>query len=196
MSNQKINPRPAVLLLFMLAVAAIRIPNAAHFGIWSNFTPIGAMGLFGGAYFSNKWKAAIFPLLTLFISDLIVHIIVFKGSYGIIYDGWYKIYAIFLLIVFIGRWMIRRVSFKNVLFAGIAASLTHWLLADLSVWLSGGTDLRTMQPLSRGLDGLMQCYLQGLPYMRNFLLGTLAYSGLMFGAFEWMKSRNTSLQTA
>jgi hypothetical protein len=91
--------------------------------------------------------------------------------------------------------MIRKTSWRNVFLASIAASLTHWLLADLSIWLSGGTDLRTMQPFSRSVDGLLQCYLQGLPYLRNFLFGTLAYGGLMFGAFEWMKSRNTSLQT-
>jgi hypothetical protein len=32
--------------------------------------------------------------------------------------------------------------------------------------------------------------------MKNFLLGTLVYSGIMFGAFEWMKQAKPSLVLA
>lgn len=194
MTTEKINPRFAVLALFMLAVAALRIPNAAQLSSWANFTPIGAMGLFGGAYFTKQWKAILFPLLTLFASDLIIQAFVFNGKYGIMYSGWYWIYAIFIFISFIGKWLIKKVTVKNVLLAAVTASLTHWLLADFTVWAGGGTDLRTMQPLSRDWAGLQQCYIQGFPFMRNFLAGTLVYSGIMFGAFEWMKVKNTSLQ--
>ena len=194
MSIQKINPRFAVLALFMTAVAAMRIPDSANLTPWSHFTPIGAMGLFGGAYFTKQWKAILFSLLTLFVSDLIIQSFVFDARYGIMYNGWYWIYAIFILITFIGKWIIKNVTVKNVLFAGITAALTHWMLADFTVWAGGGTDLRTMQPLSRDWSGLVQCYVQGFPFMKNFLMGTLIYSGIMFGAFEWMKSRYASLQ--
>lgn len=53
MSVEKINPRLIVLLVIMAVVAAIRIPNAAGVTPWAHFTAIGAMGLFGGAYFSK-----------------------------------------------------------------------------------------------------------------------------------------------
>jgi hypothetical protein len=194
MSIQKINPRFAVLALFMIVVAAMRIPNAAQLTPWANFTPIGAMGLFGGAYFTKQWKAILFPLLTLFVSDILIQAFVFNGKYGIMYSGWYWIYGIFILITFIGKWLIKKVTVKNVIVAAITASLTHWLLADFTVWAGGGTDLRTMTPLSRDWAGLQQCYIQGFPFMRNFLAGTLVYSGIMFGAFEWMKERYISWQ--
>ncbi|MDN3654094.1 hypothetical protein QWZ08_00565 [Ferruginibacter paludis] len=194
MTTEKINPRFAVLAIFMLAVAAMRIPNAAQLTPWANFTPIGAMGLFGGTYFTKQWKAILFPLLTLFASDLIIQAFIFNGKYGIMYSGWYWIYGIFIFITFIGKWLIKKVTLKNVLHAAVTASLTHWLLSDFTVWAGGGTDLRTMQPLSRDWAGLQQCYIQGFPFMRNFLAGTLVYSGIMFGAFEWMKVKNTSLQ--
>ncbi|MDB5280647.1 MAG: hypothetical protein JWR61_5602 [Ferruginibacter sp.] len=194
MTTEKINPRFAVLAIFMLAVAAMRIPNAAQLTPWANFTPIGAMGLFGGTYFTKQWKAILFPLLTLFASDLMIQAFIFNGKYGIMYSGWYWIYGIFIFITFIGKWLIKKVTVKNVLLAAVTASLTHWLLADFTVWGGGGTDLRTMLPLSRDWAGLQQCYIQGFPFMRNFLAGTLVYSGIMFGAFEWMKVKNTSLQ--
>jgi hypothetical protein len=193
MSIQKINPRFAVLALFMITVAGMRIPDAAQLTPWSNFTPVGAMGLFGGAYFSSRWKAVAFPLLTLLVSDLIINQLVFHGRFGIMYRGWYWIYGIFILISFLGRGLIRTVTVKNVLLAAIAASLTHWLLADFSVWAGGGMDLRTLQPLSRNFSGLLQCYWQGLPFTKNFLAGTLLYSGIMFSLFEWMRSKNKAL---
>lgn len=196
MTTEKINPRFALLALFMVAVAAMRIPNAAQLTPWANFTPIGAMGLFGGAYFTKRWKAAVFPLLTLFVSDIIINTLVLNGKFGVMYNGWYWIYGIFLLITFIGKWLIKKVTIRNVLLAALSASFTHWLLADFTVWAGGGTDLRTMTPLSRDWAGLQQCYLQGLPFMKNFLLGTMVYSGVMFGAFEWMKARQPSLNIA
>ena len=196
MTTEKINPRFVVLAIFMIAVAAIRIPNAAGLTVWSNFTPIGAMGLFGGAYFTKKWKAVLFPLLTLFASDIVINTFVFHGKYGIMYSGWYWIYSIFILITFIGKWLIKKVSVQNVLLAAVAASLSHWLLADFTVWIGGGTDLRTMTPLTKDWAGLQQCYIQGFPFMKNFLMGTLVYSGIMFGAFEWMKVKQPSLQLA
>ncbi len=194
MSLQKINPRIAMLLLFMVAVAAMRIPNAAQLTPWANFTPIGAMGLFGGAYFNNKWKAFAFPLITLLASDLIINLLVFGGKYGAMYSGWYVIYGIFALIVLFGKQLIKKVTLKNVVLASVAAALTHWLIADFTVWFGGGTDLRTMTPLTKNWAGLVQCYAQGFPFMKNFLAGTLVYGGLMFGVFEWMKARYAVLQ--
>jgi len=194
MSKEKINPRFAVLALFMLVVAAMRIPNAAQLTPWSNFTPIGAMGLFGGTYFTKSWKAVLFPLLTLLVSDLIINTLLLQGKYGVMYRGWYWIYGIFILITYIGKWLIAKVTVKNVILAAGIASITHWLIADFTVWAAHGTDLRTMQPLSRDWAGLEQCYIQGFPFMRDFLLGTFVYSGIMFGAFEWIKANYPSLK--
>ncbi len=196
MSIQKINPRFAVLAIFMIAVAAMRIPNAAQLTPWSNFSPIGAMALFGGAYFSKNWKLVAFPLLTLFISDIVINVFVHQGKYGVMYSGWYWIYLIFILISYLGKLFIKKVTFTNILIAGVTASLAHWLIADFLVWIGGGTDLRTMQPLSKDFAGLMQCYLQGFPFMKNFMAGTLLYSCMMFGIVEWMYAKKSSLQTA
>ena len=46
-----------------------------------NFTPIGAMALFGGAYLKNKSHAFLIPVLSLWISDLVINNFVFCKSY-------------------------------------------------------------------------------------------------------------------
>jgi len=194
--KQTLNPRFVVLLLFIGLMAALRIVNTVQMSAISTFSPIGAMALFGGSYFPNRWKAFGLPLLTLWLSDLVVNVVLLDGQFGIMYDGWYWIYGIFALIVWYGKVLLQKVSVKNVLVAALVASLTHWLLADTSVWLVGGTDLRTNLPLSRDFAGWQQCILQGVPYMRNFLAGTLVYSAVLFGGFEWLQSRYPKLAVA
>lgn len=189
---KKINPRFAVLLIFMIMVGALRVMNAAEFTTWSNFTPIGAMALFGGAYFKQRWKAFAFPLLTLFLGDLIIHTVIYHGKYA----GRPLIYLSFSLMVLIGIILIRKVTIKNITFSAVVSTVSFWLIADFAVWMGGGTDIRTQQPLSRDFSGLLQCYWQGFPYMINFLLGTLFYGAVMFGLFEWMQKRYPSLLPA
>jgi len=189
MSVNKINPGVAVLAFIILAAAMLRIPNAAQLTPWMNFSPIGAMAMFGGACFNNRWKAFIFPLLSLLLSDLIINTIVFGGQYGVMYSGWYIIYGIFVLVVVLARWMIKKVTVKNVLITAVVAALAHWLIADFAVWLSGGTDVRTMTPLARNWTGLLQCYVQGFPFMKHFLMGNLVYGAVMFGGFELLRQK-------
>lgn len=196
MSAQKINPRIAVLLTMIVVVAAIRVLNSAQLTPFANFSPIGAMALFGGSYFTSKWKAFLFPILTLLISDIVINTVVYKGAYGIMYSGWYWVYIVFALIVVYGKTLIKKVSVKSVLSASVVAALSHWLISDFTVWLGGGTDLRTMTPLTKDWAGLLQCYVQGFPFMRNFMLGTIVYSGVLFGAFEWMQRRYPALRLA
>lgn len=186
---KRFQPHWLLTLLFIVLVALLRIPNAAQLTPWANFSPIGAMGLFGGAYFTKRYQAILLPILCLFLSDLAINLIVFNGKYGIMYDGWYVIYAVIAGIALMGHWMLKRVTVWRVLGAGVMASLLHWMVADFSVWAAGGTDLRTLQPLARNAEGLLQCYVQGFPYFKHFLLGTLAYSAVLFGVMSWISSR-------
>jgi hypothetical protein len=98
--------------------------------------------------------------------------------------------------VLIGIVFIRKVKATNVAIASLLSTVSFWLIADFAVWLGGGTDIRTQLPLSRDLGGLLQCYWQGFPYMINFLLGTIFYSAIIFGAFEWMQKKYPALQAA
>jgi len=184
MSVDKFNPRLIVLTIIMLVVAAIRIPNAAQLTPWAQFTPIGAIALFGGAYFTKKWKAVVLSISILLISDLVINTMVFHNRYGIMYSGWYWVYFTFVIINFIGSWIIKSVTIKKVLLAAVIATIFHGLLLDFIVWAGGGIDVRTLLPLSRDFSGLLQSYAQGLPFAKNFLEGTIVYGAVMFGVYE------------
>jgi hypothetical protein len=189
MSLQKFNPRFVVLLLLMIVAAAMRIPNAASLSPLSNFTPIGAMALFGGAYFQKTWKAYAFPLLTLLVSDIVINTVVHQGKFGIMYSGWYWTYAAFALMVLTGKIVLKKITVKNIVIASLVTVFIHWIVTSPACILLEGS----MYP--KTWAGYYTSLIAAIPYERNFIIGTLLYSGVLFGLFEWMKQRYTALQT-
>jgi hypothetical protein len=188
MSLQKINPRFAILGILMIAAAAMRIPNAASLTAWSNFTPIGAMALFGGAYFQNRWKAYAFPLLTLLASDIVINTVVHQGKFGIMYSGWYWTYLAFALMVLTGKLLLKKITVKNIIIVSLATVFIHWVVTSPACILLEGS----MYP--KTWAGYYTSLIAAIPYERNFLIGTLVYSGALFGLFEWMKAKYPLLQ--
>ena len=169
-------------LVFILVIAMLRVAININGQLHplTNFSPIGAMALFGGAYFSNRGVSLAVPLLTLFVSDVTLALTVYSQySHGILYSGWYWVYGAFALMVMAGR-LIRQVSVRNVLLAAIAITAIHWIVSDIGVWLNGSTYPKTMA-------GWWACLAAAIPFERNFLLGTMFYSGIMFGGFELVK---------
>ncbi|MEN0058829.1 MAG: DUF6580 family putative transport protein, partial [Bdellovibrio sp.] len=79
-------------LIMMVLVAAFSrlIPHP-----W-NFTAVGAMALFGGAYFSTKWQSLVLPLAALILSDMVLGF----------HDTLVYVYGAFLLTVLLG-WTLR-----------------------------------------------------------------------------------------
>src|SRR5688572_19579830 len=194
MLKEKMNPNFGLLTVFIIVVAAMRVLNSGEYTAWSNFTPIGALGLFGGAYFKKAWKAFAFPLLALLISDLIIQAYVYDGKYGILYGSWYWVYGGFCIIVLFGRRFLEKVSVKNVVLTSIASAVVYWVIVDFGVFLFGCTDVATGETMDHSFSSLLKCYTQSIPYMKNFLIGTLVYSGMMFGVYEWMKVRRSATQ--
>ena len=191
MTNIKFKPRTVALLVFISATAALRVilNFASDISPLANFSPLGAMALFGGAYFSEKWKAFAFPLLMLFISDFILHQTVFKayGS-GFLYSGWYWVYASFALMTIVGRWLLKNIMVNNFLFSALTCLLIHWIVTDLGVWIGS-------KIYSQNMYGFMTCLANAIPYEWRFLAGTLVYGSILFGLFEWMKRKHAVLQT-
>jgi hypothetical protein len=190
MSIQKINPRTLLIAVFIIVVAVFRvfINMNGQLHPLTNFSPIGAMALFAGTYFKSRTKAYSFPLITLFISDAVLSLTVYKQySHGLLYSGWYWVYAAFALMVLAGKLVIKDVTVKNVLIAAFTITFIHWVVSDMGVWLQGSTYPRTAA-------GLWACLAAAIPFERNFLAGTLVYSGIMFGAFELLQKRYTSLK--
>ena len=186
MSLQKINLRSSILILMIIIAGASRLINFNHLTGWANFTPVGAMALFGGAYFSDKWKAFLVPLLTLFISDIALDYLYF-GKFMLFYSGALPVYIAFALMVLIGT-SIKKVNVTNVVLGSLGAVLVHWIITDIDPWLQG-----TMY--AKSFYGYGESLIAAIPFERGMLLGNLIYGAILFGGFELAKSKFAVLRT-
>jgi hypothetical protein len=189
MSVLKINPRNAVLLLIIVAVAILRIASFSGWGPLTVFTPIGAMALFGGAYFNGNIKPFAFPLLTLFISDVVMNLFFAGSEYrtGLLYSGWVWTYLAFALMAVAGKLIIRNINVMNIAIAVVVSTLIHWLVSDIGGCLAENTLSFTIYK---------ERLITALPYELRFLGGTAFFSALLFSAFELLQKRYTSLKPA
>lgn len=178
MSLEKINIRTWAILLIMIAFAALRSMSQDLFGDLANFTSVGAIALFGGAYFRNKGQAIVLPLLILLVSDLFINYAYF-GKLTLWYEGVLWVYLSFALIALTGR-LIKKVSPGSILLSAFGAVVIHWIVTDFGVWL--GNPAFAQNPA-----GFMQCLIAAIPFEKNFLAGTMLYSAVMFGGFEALK---------
>lgn len=154
-------------LLALILVAALSrfVPHP-----W-NWTAIGAAALLSGSRFDSVWAGLLVPVAALFVSDLILGLhstMVF--TYGA------------LVVISLGAWFFReRLSgWKSIGGAAVGSSLVFFVITNFGVWLMGGFYAPTAA-------GLLACYVAGLPFLASQMMGDLFYSGIFFGAWEWLR---------
>ena len=169
-----LNSRVIALLTMIVAAAATRfLPPVL--GVW-NFTGVGAICLFGGAYFRRGWMALLVPLAALLFSDLLLAMFLY-GFVG--FPVIWMNYVLFGLTAVLGRLLKGRVTFGRVTVTAIAATAMFFLISNFHVWLTGHDANYPFTPA-----GLLACYVAALPFAQSMLLGNLFYCGVLFGGYE------------
>jgi hypothetical protein len=181
---KKINLHIGLLVSIVLGAALCRLlPHPL------NVTPVGAMALFGGAYFTQRWQAFLIPLASLWLSDLVLNNIVYRAyfpQFTLISEGSAWIYGSFSLIVLLGWFLLKKVTVSRVIGVSLVSSTLFYLITNYSVW-----QFSTMYPKST--EGLMMCYTAALPFFLNSILGDLLWCGVLFGGYELAKKRYPSI---
>src|ERR1044071_6568591 len=111
-------PRLVVLVSAIVVAAALRL--APH---PPNFTPIGAMALFSGAYLGRKALAFAAPLGALLLSDLVLGF----------YHGQATVYFAVALIVMIGMAALTRRSALRIGAAALLSSILFFVVTHLGM---------------------------------------------------------------
>lgn len=180
MEKQKINLRFSVIsVLILLAALSRLIPHPA------NFAPIGGMALFGATYYAKRYWAFIIPIVSIWISDLILNNVVYGQYFDHFvwfYSGSLFTYGAFVLIVLLGIPLLKKVCLPNLLGAALGASVLFFLVSNFGVWFSSSM-------YSKDLNGLIACYVAGIPFFKNTILGDIVYTGILFGVFEFCARR-------
>lgn len=160
-------------LLILLAVAARLAPHPF------NLTPIGALGLFAGAHV-RPGLAWLVPLVALVVGDAVT------GFYDPVITA--GVYLGFLAGPLLGYLVLgQRQSVVRVGGAALGSGTVFFLVSNFAMWLSG------QSIYSPTLDGLIDCYLNGLSLFGHTLLGDVGYATVLFGGVALV--RRASRQT-
>ncbi len=155
-----------------------------------NFTALGALALFSGAMYNNRFIALSIPLAVLFITDLVLNNLILKGIYTsfiLLTPGAIYLYGSLLLIAAIGI-LTNANSPKSILGSGILASVLFFLISNFGVWASG-----TMYPPT--FEGLLASYTMAIPFFAPTAASQLVYSAVLFGGYAIL-SPKFNLQSA
>jgi hypothetical protein len=171
---KKINLKILTLCLILLIAVASRIlphPN--------NFAPMGAMALFGAAFFDRKYFGIFFPILAIWISDLFINNVIYAKYYPTFtwfYDGFYWQYGTYILIGLFGVFLLKKVTLHRLLIGSLTSSLIFFLITNLACWSNN--------PMySQDMIGVLDCYIMGLPFLKGTIMGDLFYSTVLFTSF-------------
>ncbi|MDD5710863.1 MAG: hypothetical protein PHV43_02060 [Candidatus Colwellbacteria bacterium] len=151
----------AVLLTIILRL----LPHAP------NFTPVGALFLFAGAFLPGRLKFIV-PIIALGVSDF------FIGFYD--YKLMFVVYGSFLMMSVLGSLAGRKVSPLRIGLGSLGGSTFFFFATNFAVWIFSDWYAPT-------LGGLLSAYIMGIPFFRMTLLGDLFFSTLFFGAYETVK---------
>jgi hypothetical protein len=186
MTTQKINLRFTVITSLILIAAASRL-LPIH-----NFSPLGAIALFGAAHFAKKWQAIAIPLLATWLSDLFINNVIYARFYPTFtwfYEGFYWQYASYILIAVVAFFILKKVSVKNVLIGALSATVIFFVVSNFGVWIGS-----TAYP--RNFTGLMACYTAAIPFVNGTLISDLLYSTILFGSFALAQKQLPVLKLA
>jgi hypothetical protein len=195
----KMSPKIAIrtgVLIIMIALAAFSrmIPHLP------NFSPIGAIGLFGAAYFTHKWQAFLIPLAAIWLSDLFLNNLVYPQYYpGFtwFYPGFYWLYTTYIVITAFGILLLKKVTLPRVIAGALGSSLLFFLVTNFFHWLflrPGNTVFFPGSPVySLDLNGLLACYTAALPFLKGTFFGDVFYVTALFGTFAALKTKYAAL---
>lgn len=181
--------RTLILLSFLIFAIGSRFLILAG-PAWANFSPMGAMALFGGYYIKDKKYAVLFSLLALWISNLLLNNLL----YGAYFDGFswgfsWSQFTLFAVITLIGAWFSsKKASPINVLLVNAFTSIGFFIASNFLVWAFSSEVIYT-----KNIAGLSACYVNAIPFYPNSLYSHLLFGILFFGGFEWMKSKDKAL---
>ena len=134
-----------------------------------NLTPVGALGLFGGARLRGR-LAYVLPLAVMAVTDALL---AYLKGYPLVHSMTPVVYGCFLVNVLLGRLLSHTRSPVWIGSAALAGSLQFFLLTNFAFFLTGYYGLTWA--------GLVECYVKALPFYRGTLAGDVLFTGLFFG---------------
>ena len=169
-NNKSYNSIYLIAGIILIGIFSRIIPHAP------NFTAIGAIALFGGAYIKHQTLRYTIPLIAMLLSDILLYFLGAPFPSLILH---LSIYGAFVLIVSMGAKFIKLNNPNSIVLTSLGASTLFFFLSNFGVWLNGFYGYT--------LTGFINCYIMAIPFFGNTIAGDMIYCAIFFGAYEYIK---------
>lgn len=139
-----------------------------------NFSPILALSLFGGALYASRRLVYLVPLATYLLGDVGIWVVTGRADWAL-YAGQPVVYLAVALVATCGFLMRGKRSWGRLAGSGLLAAVGFFIVTNFAVWASGGG---VRYPMN--LAGLIDCYVQAIPFFRNSLVSMAVFLPLLF----------------
>lgn len=183
---------PGTLVLLGMVAFTVVYRLAVYFAAGAlpwNFTPVEAVALFGGAYFTDRRLGVAIPLLAMAIADCVI---AFSLPSAWVRDWLGTLPFVYFCIAMtaVGGFALRgKVNVPRVAIGAFASSVLFFVVTNFATWLTARPDAG-----AACTNGLTACYVAAIPFFRGTLAGTLVWSGVLFGGFALLSRRWTTLR--
>ena len=131
-------------------------------------TPLTSLCLLAPTVFSKR-QSFLIMLIILLLSDLCLHFLFHYSAFGswtlFTYSAWFGV-------IFVGFLLAKKLTLFRALYFTFFASLAFWIWTNFGTWA-------TTTLYSHDLHGLMNCYIAALPFLRNSIVGSCVWTGVL-----------------
>jgi len=172
------------LLSFLMLVFLAALYRAIPGRPWG-FAPQFAMAIFGGAVFADKKLSFLLPILSLLISDVVYEFLYINGLFEIrgFYEGMWLNYLLFGSLTIVG-FFINPAKVSSIAKGALVAPTLFFLASNFVTWVGNGGFQR-----GKTFSGLMQTYIDGIPFYANSVVATVVFGAFLFGANYMMAGK-------
>ncbi|MGZ3691667.1 MAG: DUF6580 family putative transport protein [Pseudobdellovibrio sp.] len=150
----------AILVFGVLFLLVVLSRSMSHF--W-NFTMAGGAFLFAGSYFKDKKAAFALMLSSMLASDLVIGF----------HNQMLPVYLAYALVVAMGLLVPQGSARLKILGFAFLGTFSFFIITNFAVWYEG-------QMYAQTFNGLVDCYIAGLPFYRNQLISDVVSALAIF----------------
>ncbi len=184
----KLNKQSLLFCIVLIAVTTcVKLICAPKINM-SGFSSVIAVSLFAGLMIKDKKQTFLLPLLTLFISDVLVEIFYKAGWFPFagFYQGQIINYSLFILITALGM-LLKNLRSGGMVLSIILGPVIFFFISNYFVWANQGVQLA----YSKDFSGLLACYTAGIPFYKNSLVSTIIFLPSFMVLYQWMVNGKT-----
>ena len=132
-----------------------------------NFTPIIASAIMAPLLIKDRMAGIAIPIFAMFISDIVIGFHPYQ-------------FVIYSTLISIGLFAPMTKKHISILLVPFIASLWFFITTNFAVWI-----LWDFYP--KTFEGLIMCYTLAIPFLKNTLLSTILYTGILKISFNYIE---------